>query len=62
MTNPVLNLKKMVDNLAKLDKTMVLVLYFKHVYGYDTIRNEDMIGEYHFKTATYSCEISVNNS
>lgn len=44
MTNPVLNLKNTVDYLAKMDITMVLVLYFKHVYGYDTTTNEDMIG------------------
>ena len=62
MTIPVLNLKKTVYDLEGLDKTMVLVLYFKHVYGYDTIRNEDMIGKYHFKIATYSCENSVKIS
>ena len=44
MTIPGLKLKITVDDLAKLDKIMVLVLFFKNVYGYDTTTNEDMIG------------------
>ena len=60
MTNQPLFRVFMVDKCEKTVERMVLVLYNKPVYHYCTTLNDEKVGEYHFKTSHYSCELFKN--